>query len=269
MQKIDGCEVETAASREQIYSNIQENNKRELPQVIDLPDWRSNEPIAIVGGGPSLKEEYTKLVKYNKIMVCGSAHDFLQARIKNKIKYAIICDPDPLVINYLKNINSTTQYLVASQCAPETFQYLSTKLCRVYTWQAYAEKYDQSIFGDKAKIGGGCTIGTRAMIMALGMGYNTQHLFGFDTCLTDDYKHHAYDFSDPSKESIGNILEMRLEGSDKKYKVAGYMMGQLFDFQLLLKTYANRINVEIFGEGLLKDLMEIAKAKSLENKNGD
>jgi hypothetical protein len=126
-----------------------------------------------------------------------------------------------------------------------------------------------SIYGDHLRVGGGCTVGTRAIALALGMGFNNLHLFGFDNCLSNTYKHHAYDFVDPEVETVGNIQELCLEPNGKKYKVADFMLAQLFDFQNMLKIYADKMSITVHGDGLIKDLMDKAKVISKEMKNGD
>lgn len=271
LKKIDKVEITTAVDTSVIISNILDAKKRNLTPIYDNPAWREEMPIAIVGGGPSLSSQLDNLRKYKYIMACGSVHDYL---IENNIMptWCIICDPDPLMLNYLKKIQLNCQYLIASQCAPELFDrfiyipYLGYKP-KVFMWHCGGDKFDPKTFGDsEVSLGGGCTVGTRAMVMALSFGYNIQHLFGFDTCLDGD-KHHAYEFNDPNVETVGHIVQIQLEDNpdSKKFLVAGYMLGQFFDFKNLLGRYANKIKVTIYGDGLLKHLMDIAIEKSKDN----
>lgn len=268
MQRVEGCNVTTAKSTEEIIANIQHNVKDKL--VLEFYkhwDWRDSKPVAIVGGGPSLKNTIKKLHDYQCVIACGSVHDYL---IENEvsIRYCVVCDPDEIMIEYLKKDNSNLmmQYLVASQCSPKLFDYLHKEKRRgVLIWHAGGENLDSSVFGEnKVMVGGGCTVGTRAIMLAMGMGYNNIHLFGFDTCLDENFAHHAYEFKDKERESIGNIYEVRLDGpKGKKFHVAAYHLGQLFDFQSILKTYADRIRVTVHGEGLLKHLMDLAESKTI------
>ena len=265
MQELAGCIVTTAKSTDEILDNISKNTKRTLGEAHLSRDWRENKPIAIVGGGPSLRDTIGELSKYQFVMVCGSAHDYVMKYAGCPIDFCVLCDPDPLIISYLKEIRQGTKYFVASQCSPEIFDYL--KFNDVKIWHAAGENVDQAVFGkDKVPIGGGCTIGTRAIILAMAFGFNNIHLYGFDTCLTEDNRHHAYEFNDPEKEkvSLGNISEVKLSVDGPTFKVAGYMLGQLFDFKTLLKNYSSRVRIEIFGDGLLKHLLDTAKLKAKE-----
>lgn len=265
MQQINGVLVSTAVDIETITKQIHENITLGLKNVSESDDFRVNVPIAIVGGGPSLKDTLEELRAFpGPVMACGSVHDYL---VMNNIdaKWCVICDPDPLITQYMKNMNWETTYLVASQCHPDVFKYLkehSITYQKCYIWHAGGDKFEDSNFGEnQAIIGGGCTIGTRAIMMAYAFGYSNIHLFGFDSCLTKDYKHHAYDF-ETEQESIGDITEIRLGGPDSPiFKVAGYMLGQIFDFKKILEIHASRFQFTIHGDGALKYLMDLAASK--------
>ena len=41
--------------------------------------------------------------------------------------------------------------------------------------------------------------------MALMMGYTDIHFFGFDSCMTMENAHHAYEFTDPTKSFWGTF----------------------------------------------------------------
>lgn len=274
MQQIDGVLVSTAVDIETITKQIHENITLGLKNVSESDDFRVNVPIAIVGGGPSLKDTIEELRAFpGPVMACGSVHDYL---VSNNVaaKWCILCDPDPLITLYLQKIQFPTKYLVASQCHSNIFKHLWQQQNKieplhwdnVYIWHAGGDKFEDSNFGENQTIiGGGCTIGTRAIMMAYAFGYSNIHLFGFDSCLTKDYKHHAYDF-ETEQESIGDITEIRLGGPDSPiFKVAGYMLGQIFDFKKILEVHASRFQFTIHGDGALKYLMDLA-AHEMETK---
>lgn len=268
-QVIEGCIVSTAASLDEIRDNITKNLKLELAEAHLSRDWRANKPIAIVGGGPSLKDTIHELKDYQSVMVCGSAHDYVVRNSGCAIDYAVICDPDPLVLNYLTEVREYTTYYVASQCSPEVFEYLKKQNVRVKIWHAAGDKFDNTIFGEnKQYVGGGCTVGTRAMFMALAFGFNNLHLYGFDTCLTNDYGHHAYGFSTET-ETVGDIREIKLDiPNSPTFKVAGYMLAQLFDFRKMCEMYSTRMAITVHGDGLLKTLVDYSKqAGVIQNAN--
>lgn len=263
LHELAGVLMETATPTEQIQSNIIASRSRDIVPITNLPEWREGRAVAVVGGGPSLKKHIHELKNYGVIFACGSVHDYL---IDNGIMptYCVVVDPDPLVVNYLKNIyhvDNRCKYLLSSQCAPETFEHL--KYNNTYIWHSGGNK---SLFKDgDVVIGGGCTVGTRAMVISMCFGYNDMHLYGMDTCLSDEDKHHAYEFDNPELEKIGPIHQIALGGRDgRTFKVAEYMLGQIFDFKNILGHCANRIRVKVIGGGALAYILELAAKKQLE-----
>lgn len=258
-QVISGYDIPTEVPIEKLTENIKANQGK-LVGVDLLGRWNST--IALVGGGPSLAGQIEELKKYSTVMVCGSAYDYVMSQ-GILPEYCVICDADPLVLQYVKTANDYTKFLIASQCAPEVFEYF--KEYEAYVWHANGSGFEENLFQNAPLVGGGCTVGTRAIMLAMGLGYYEQHLFGYDTCLTDDYKHHAYDFQ-TEDESIGTISEIKIDnGANKKlYKVAGYMLGQIFDFQEIMRVQGHKLRFTIHGEGVLKDIMDLATIKAKE-----
>jgi len=266
MTKLDCVVISTATSTEKIQQNIDASRNLPLHFAHQLPEWREGRTVAVVGGGPSLKQTIHKLKEYDTIIACGSVHDYL---VKNGIRpnYCVVVDPDPLVITYLQNIyhvDNKCKYLIASQCDPAVFEHL--RYDNVYMWHAGG---NDSLFkeGDYV-VGGGCTVGTRAIVLAMNFGYYDIHLFGFDTCLDETDEHHAYKFQNEEIETIGDVMEIALDhASGKKFKVAGYMLGQLFDLKTILATSASKLKLTVHGGGLIAHLLEIAAKRQEELKN--
>ena len=130
MQKIEGCNIKTAKSTEEIIENIKYNVSKNYVNLLDSYAWRENIPIAIVGGGPSLKNTVGELKNYKYIIACGSVHDYL---LENKVvpHYCVICDPDEIMGNYLQKKTQHTTYFIASQCHPSIFKLLSHSPCLI------------------------------------------------------------------------------------------------------------------------------------------
>lgn len=268
LEKLAGVVYTTAMPSEKIAGNIRHNKAKDHPLAYCMPEWREGRAVAIVGGGPSLKSQVQNLKHYDVIFACGSVHDYL---VENGIRptYCVVVDPDPLVNSYMQKIyhsDNECKYLVSSQCDKKVFEHLAN--LPVYMWHSGGGD-DIGFEVDDVVIGGGCTVGTRAMILAMCFGYKHTHLFGFDTCLDETDEHHAYKFNDAEIEKIGTIHEIALDGPEgKKFKVAEYMLGQLFDFQHILASVQNRLDVTVHGGGLIAHLFEIAKRKQKELEDG-
>lgn len=258
LQEIAGCVSELAVGIEVVVDHIEKNKNRSVPNLDRHPDFRGQIPVAVVGGAPSLARNLANLHNYKCVIACGSVHDYL---IENGVvpKYCVICDQDLIVLNYLKTLHKDVTYLVASQCNPKVFEHL--KNYNTFMWHAHGDRFDPATFGEnQTLIGGGCTVGTRAIVIALAFGYENIHLYGMDSSLAEDYKHHAYDFS-TSEETIGNITEIKLGGEDSPtFKVADYMLGQLFDIKSIFRIYAYQAKFVVIGEGALSYIYETALA---------
>lgn len=270
MIKVEYVDIPTAISTDQIKKNILDASKFNITPISSCPDWREGRPIAVLGGGPSLTNYINDLNKYNCKIACGSVHDYLVG--KGVIpEYCMVIDPDPIMAKYLTK-ESPTAYLIASQCSPEVIKLLQSRYAEVYLCHASGTKeFNDEMFPDKQNmVPGGCTVGTRAILAAVAMGYKNIHLYGFDSCLTED-KHHAYNFVEPEVENklLGDITEISLDHPDSpKFRVAGYMLAQIFDFQKILEVYAGTLNIEVFGGGPLAELLRLGKLKAADIQKG-
>lgn len=238
-------------------------HKRNL--TLGLPDLEAsgeiqlarNYPIAIVGGGPSLKKTIDELRNFKgAIMACGSAHDYLIEQ-GIELNYCIVLDPDPASALYLKRDGGKCRYLIASHVAPQTLFALEGK--NVYLFGA-GGTFEKDEFNPLPIVMvGGRTVGTRGMGMALGLGFRDFHLFGFDSCLEDDHVH-AYEndddkvFDELIRQSTRNVY-----CNGRKFKCASYMIGQAMDFQKFMSQWDDTVSVTVHGDGLISEIMKAAE----------
>lgn len=264
MRKLDGINVIPAAAPEVFAANIAASNLREMLDIHDLPEWREHMPIALVGGGPSLVDHLDELKRYELIMVCGSAHDFVVSQ-GVKPQWAVCCDPDPVAAVYYTNPVKSCTYLIASACDPAVFDALDGY--SVARWHSGGSDFSPEIWGDGRKviIGGGCTVGSRALMIAICFGFSNIHFFGFDGCVQGD-RHHAYNFANDDPFDIGSLVEVHLGSPEAPaYRMAGYMLGQFFDFDRIIGKFGSRLTLTVHGEGPLNDLVKYGEAK----RNGE
>lgn len=210
-------------------------------------------PIAVVGGGPSLSDTIRALRNFpGPVMAAGSAHDYLVAQ-GVQLSYTVVMDPDPVMATYLKHPQKGCKYLVASHVAPQVL--FALEGYDVYLFGA-AGTFTREEFGTVPVVMvGGRTVGTRAMGMALGLGYIHQHLFGFDSCLRGDNVH-AYvnpddtEFDDLIRESTRTVY-----CNGRAFRCASYMIGQAMDFQKFLANWGDMVQVTVHGDGLIAEIM--------------
>lgn len=272
--RLNSVTTTTATPEHVMFDNITKNSKKGIPFLHQMPYFKQvkdkNERIAIVGGGPSLKDNLEELKKFNVIIAAGSVHDYL---VENGIvpSFATACDPDPITANYFSKPMNNTTYLIATGCDEKVFEVLQGK--NIVVWHCYSDASREKFLEldpNFQAVGGGCTVGLRSISIAIMLGYTNLNFFGFDSCLGYNSEHHAYGFTDESEYAgLGTIYKMRL-GEDKPtsrtYEVAGYQLAQARHYQQFWETYGNMFTATFYGEGLLPELakmMEDHKQRTL------
>lgn len=266
--------INTAVPTEKLKQNVLDAAQYNIAPINNLIGAAPRDgTIALIGGGPSLvKTVEHALTQHNIVMVAGSAHDYVLDSYEpgdHQEVFCILCDPDPIMCDYVRYKNENVTYLIASQCDKTLFEHLSD-MPHKYIWHASAGDEFNKVFPEGSElIYGGCTIGTRAIGMAIAMGYKKVHLYGYDSCLSNQYKHHAYDFVNPDRETLGDIREIRFDGPESPvFRVAGYMLSQIFDFQNIIHTYYNKLDITVHGDGALAYLMKVANQRAKEYIDG-
>lgn len=263
--------TQTATAGTEIIENVKRNSKRNLPRIHTLPGWMSyrdpKEQIALVGGGPSLKNNLDKLRTFKDMIICGSPNDYImeQGIIP---KYVAVCDPDAIMAKYLTKTHENVTYLVASGCHDAVFDALKGR--NIVIWHCHSDEYakemqacDEEYFG----IGGGCTIGLRGLSIAVLFKYQDIHLFGFDSCMSAE-EHHAYKFA-TDEEQIGEIYEIKVgslfdgaEGASKSYHCAGYQLAQAEQFKMFYSQYGRTFRPTFYGGGLLEETARVVEEET-------
>ena len=259
MKRLDSIEVTMAADKETVLANIRKCQDRKLPMAHDLPEWRDRMPIALIGGGPSLVETVSLAKCFKHAMVCGSAHDFaVESGVQPR--WTVICDPDPVMANYLRKPVMGCRYLVASHCSDEVFDALAAHDVAVWHAGGAVDEADP-VWGERGAVlvGGGCTVGLRAIVLATIFGYSELHLFGMDTCMSGEL-HHAYEYSTDDEKYLcaKGLTEVRI-GSElgNSFTMSGYQIGQMVGFKEILNIYSDRVKFVVHGGGVLAELLRL------------
>jgi hypothetical protein len=74
--------------------------------------------------------------------------------------------------------------------------------------------------------------------------------------MNDD--HHVYPFTDPTKEFLGDVYDVRIgmrDGVEEKiYRVAGYQLAQAEHYRQTLMAFGGAFRPTFHGSGLLADM---------------
>lgn len=149
----------------------------------------------VVCYGPSLRETWSQIETERKIYggdiisVSGS-HDFLLRR-DIVPDYHVECDPRPHKAKHISRPNGQTKYYLASCVHPDVLRVVDG--CDVSLW--HMSNGDASIAAiedlepDGVLVGGGGSVGLRALALFYSLGYRQFSIYGMDCSFASDKQH--------------------------------------------------------------------------------
>ena len=216
----------------------------------------TNNRVSIVCYGPSLKYTWPQI--RGKVISVSGAHDFL---VDKGIcpTWHVDCDPRQHKVSMLNSPAVTTKYLMASVCHPDWWEKLLNH--DVHLWHLINGNDFQTLRwlhahqpkGVSRALGGGSTVGQRAMNVASMLGYRKFDMYGMDLCL-DGKDHHAGPH--PNNKQI----EVKVKVDGKVFETTP----QMVQAALELKTFLRKTDVDVVfhGDGLIQRMAELIKEKT-------
>lgn len=266
----DGMNV----SFDQALSNIKENAKRDIPWFVGSEPHKDT--IVLVGGGPSMKAHVEAIRAHKQrgahIVALNNTAAFLNSQgiIPDAL---IVIDARPENLAFIKA--DAKRYLLASQCDPSLFEALKDKDCHLFhagicdevgdLLEPYWETHPCVV------IGGGGTVGLRAINLAIVSGYRKLHLYGYDSSFSDSLgmldQHHAYPQALNDQDTTVEVFVPLLE---KTYRCAVWMARQASEYRDMAypAMKANGVKTWIHGTGLIPDLHRKLETSSASTASG-
>lgn len=177
---------EWTLSHAERMDQMQQAVNRQLP-FLKRGGRFSNGKMSIACYGPSLKETWETIPR--PIIAVSGAYDFLLERGITPEFYVSI-DPRESAVELLKNPQKETVYLMASVCHPRWWDHLAgfdVKLWHLVDGLKTVEWVrEHHPAGMQCLIGGGSTVGQRAMNVGASLGYRRFDIFGMDCSFTED-----------------------------------------------------------------------------------
>lgn len=241
--------------REVYMANVRCNCLRDLPWL-DFAEAHDRQ-VSIVGGAPSLQHALRELAYRQslgqEIWALNGSFAYLHTHNITPTAHVII-DARPENRAFLEP-SETVQYYLASQCHPSLFDALSG--CPVTVLHLLTDgvrEFLTDFATDKPThlLGGGTTVGMKALLLAHEIGFRKIHLYGMDSSYSDT-THHAYDQPQNNGERLVDAVCM-----DRKFKCAPWMVTQATDF-IALAEYLIRDDtlITVNGEGLLPHVARV------------
>lgn len=234
---------------ETLFKNIEINSARDLPWVASVPAHDGH--AVICGGGPSLKDTLGEVKRRQnlgqKVFALNNSAKFLR---ENEIlsDYTVICDARPHNANF---VGHAAHNLIASQCAPETVE--RAQVVGVTLWHPVIEGIDDHLAKHDAPfalVGGGTTVGLSAMCLAYILGYRKIHLFGYDSCHSEEGSH-AYAQPENDKEPT---CKVRVFGRTFRASLAMAQQAELFP-QCCDNLIDLGCTITVDGDGLIPHIV--------------
>jgi hypothetical protein len=264
LQVLDGIELVGGAVNtpdDVLLANITANIRRGHPQIKEQLGLQ-RDAIALVCGGPSLAatlpELYALAADGVKIVTVNGAYQWCIAHHLIP-SMQIVMDARAGNARFLDPPLPRCHYLLASQCDPVLFDAVAT---RPHVWIYHVGINDDTpttkavldgyYLGHWHNVGGGTTVGTRALVLLRTLGFVRFDLFGMDSCWQDDV-HHAY--AQPENDHDQRLrITAAPAGHPELARVfwcAPWHLQQLQDFLQLVRLHGDAFVLTVHGDGLL------------------
>ena len=201
---------------------------------------------SIVCYGPSLADTW-RLIKRPIVTVSG-AHDYL---VKRGIvpDFHVDCDPREHKARMLQNPQSKTTYLMATVCHPKYWEVLKGHNVRLWhlingdDLKTVAWVLENHPEGANSMIGGGSTVGQRAMNVMAALGYRRFNVHGMDCSFTTD-RHAGPHFG---KEQA----KIFVKAGNRVFQTTRQMLQAAIEMEQFITT--QDAEVAFFGDGLMQE----------------
>jgi 2-polyprenyl-3-methyl-5-hydroxy-6-metoxy-1,4-benzoquinol methylase len=249
----------------EIRAHVKENTAGGWKQV--SPHEPNGLEVLLLGGGPSLEREY-ETIKFlrergAKLVTMNGAYQWALSK-GLKVSAQIVVDARPHNARFTKPVQEDTLYLIGSQVHPLTLEGLPKE--RTWLWHTTAEIIKDELdvaYGEGKWFGivGGCTVLLRAIPLLRMLGYSQFHLFGCDSCLSEEGAHHAY--AQPEND---NQLVMPVIVGGRRFDCNPWQVAQATEFIELIKVMGDLFECEVHGGGLLAWILEHGCALEIERE---
>lgn len=237
-----------------IKHHISESLKRGLPGI--QLEKAHDKPLDIIASGPSVSR-YLYILRWSnndKVAVNGGANYLADEGVG--VKYLALLDPMPFIADIFEPLDDVI-YLVATQCHPAVFG----KLCEnnVVTWNAKVGAGEEEVLPPGSLyLGGGSSVGARAINLGYALGYRYFNLYGFDCCVSRGQRR-CY------SQGVGNqekLIDVALDPYGKEsYISSGSLARNAQNLVDCLKAFdieemVDKFTLRVFGKTLFSDMLK-------------
>lgn len=237
--------------REAIIHNIQSNARMRLPELKQHA-WR-DEPLIIVGGGPSVLESLPIIRAYRPdchLLSINGAYKFLRSEGIESDHFVLLDSREENIV-HVQGASPRTNHCLASQVHPNVVDELAGY--PVMMFHLGTQTARDALVGDytflTAPIG---MASVHAIYVAAALGYRTMLLFGYDFSQAPTK---AYAYPQPLNDK-DDTLEIDLDGKRYRTTLALARTADQFVSAVSPVIRACDLNVTLCSEGLLAAMLK-------------
>lgn len=218
------------------------------------PHDTRDEPIAIVGFGPSLNDTWEQIRNFKYVMTCSGAHKFLREKGITP-QWHVEVDPRSHKVGLMGEPCRDTTYLIASTCHPKVFEHLDGY--DVQLWHVFdsTEEGQRILPRGEWAVTGGCDVGLRALTLAAFLGFRDLHVFGLDGSARET--RHAGPH--PNSGKAKHYAETEYDGVTYKTTPAMLAAAQQVRHEM---EQMPKVKATFYGEGLIQHMMRDYQPKA-------
>jgi hypothetical protein len=228
-------------SAEEINSNIQQALSHNLPTVAAIQPVHDR-TLTIIGGGPSMKYAISDLLATSDdIWTLNGVQNYLRPYGITSNAHVML-DSREANTAFVEKIDPACTYYLSSQVHPAVFNTITKQGGSIVVWHSH----NGDLLKDKMKIGGGTTVGLKALNLAYVLGYRKLKLYGYDSSFEDEERH-AY-----AQALNENDDYVQVRAGQRDFITSPSMARQAqFAFGQIQMLVSEGVEIEVFGDGLL------------------
>lgn len=270
MQVLEGVELvggRVNTADDELVRNIASSIRRGHPQIKPQPE--SGQRVALVCGGPSLNDTLHELrdaiAEGVKVVTVNGAYQWcLEHNIIPSMQ--IVMDARAFNARFVEPALPRCHYVLASQCHPAMWDAVAG---RPHVWIYHVgvsddtgparDLLDQFYLRAWQGIGGGTTVGTRAIALLRVLGFLRCDVFGMDSCWLDG-QHHAYDQAENARDKRHTFTVSPTGHPElaRTFVCAPWHVQQLQDFLQFVRFQGQHFRLNVHGDGLIAFTMRAA-----------
>jgi len=251
-----------------IEDNIKSCIARKLTQV-HPHQAQDDKIITVLGGGPTLAGYWDEIKEKwdqgQKIVTTNGTYNECIARgILPSAQ--IVTDARGFNIRFVQPVINNCKYLLASQCHPSLFDAIPSN--QIFVWHTpLTDEMSDIVTKELSAIGeqwfpipGGSTVMLRGITLLKILGFSRMEIYGFDSCLSEEGKHHAYE----QKENDNEKTIVKVTCGGRVFLCHPWMASQAQEFLDQMKhLLVDEVELLVHGDGLIAHILQTGANEAL------